>query len=484
MNKQIIRAFFCITLISGTAACKKDFLKVVPMGMLIAKNTDDYDKLMNSRDFYYYRTEASWVEPVLMGDEIAAEADYFQSGYVLQEQLFQWADNIYRMDDGEPLTLKLALQNMYTCNKVITEVMKSTGGTEEKKAALLAEAKATRAWLNFQFINYYAKPYLASTASSDPGFPIIDKADATVMEYSRASVQAVYDFIIKDLKDAIGALPVRVPAIRTRMSRPAAEGLLGKVYLFMGRYNDALPLLEAAFTDLKLSEQVTLYDYNLTFGPDGSFLPIDDFSGPNSPANNYNDLTEDIVTKFFAASVAYSGVVLAPSAAALFEPGDLRLKFYTTNNPDGSPNAYGRLRKYGTSYSRFGLQLSELYLLRAECKARLNDLPGATDDLEILRRHRMPVNDAPVPGNVAGDQAALIKFIIDERTREFAMEGYRWFDMRRLSIDPLFAGRPITHTIFKSDNSTTVYTLKQPERLVLRFAPFIMNANPNMPNNP
>jgi len=483
MKKQIILTACFIAVLNGLFSCKKAFLEVVPMGKIVAKTTDDYDKLMNSRDFYYYRTEAGWVEPVLMGDEVAAEANYFGSEYI-QQQLFKWAGNIYRLDDGEPLTMKLMLKNMYTCNKIIAEVMASEGGSEDRKTVLQAEAKATRAWLHFQFINYYAKPYFAATASSDPGFPVIDKASTTDEQYARASVQEVYDFIIKDLKDAVAVLPVQVPAMRTRMCRPAAEGLLGKVYLFMGRYHDALPLLNDAFTNLESSGRVTLYDYNKTFGPGGSFLPVDEYNGPHSPFNNYNDLTEDICTKFFAASVAYSGVVLAPSAQELFSPGDLRLNFYTNRNPDGSPNASGRIRKYGTNYSRFGLQLAELYLMRAECRARLGDLQGAKTDLEILRRHRMPVGEAVVPNEIAGDQAALIPFIIEERVREFAMEGHRWFDMRRLSVDPLFAGKVITHTVYNSDNSTTVYTLKQPERLVLRFAPYIMSANPGMPDNP
>ena len=65
------------------------------------------------------------------------------------------------------------------------------------------EAMAGRAWTYFLLINYYGKPYSAATAATDPGFPIIQVADVTTTTFTRASVQEVYDFIIKDLTTAI-----------------------------------------------------------------------------------------------------------------------------------------------------------------------------------------------------------------------------------------------------------------------------------------
>ena len=111
-------------------------------------------------------------------------------------------------------------------------------------------------------------------------------------------------------------------------------------------------------------------------------------------------------------------------------------------------------------------------------------MSGAIADVETLRKNRMPVADAPVPVDTAGNQTNLIKFIIDERIREFALEGYRWYDMRRLSVDPLFAGMNFTHTLYNANGTTTVFTLKQPSRLVLMFPRNVADANPEMQNNP
>jgi hypothetical protein len=491
MNNHIKNIFFIAAGLTLFASCKKSFLEVVPLGSQTAVTFNDYDQLMNSPDFYDYEGGKGWAAPVLMGDDVALEGPYVNQGTIQMLRLFQWSDTIYNVTDQEPGDLASQLANMYTVNKIINEVENTPDGTDGQKAALRAEAMATRAWLNFQLINFYAKPYLSSTASTDLGFPIITAADITTAKFSRGAVQDMYDFIIKDLTAAIAILPVK-PVIQTRMSKSAAEGLLGKVYLFMGRYTDALTQLTASLSDVTASGAASLYDYNVTLGPGGAFLPINSYNGPNSPGNNRGDLYEAIVSKIFYNGprngnvLGNNGLVITPQVAALYGPTDWRLAFYTPENPDGSPNPGGRLRKYGITYSRFGLQLSELYLLSAEAKARTGDLPGAIADVETLRKNRMPVADASVPAPIAGSQTALIKFIIDERTREFAAEGYRWFDMRRLSVDPLFSGQVFTHTQYNDDasNSTAIYALRQPDRLVLQLPYTITQANPDMPNNP
>ena len=259
----------------------------------------------------------------------------------------------------------------------------------------------------------------------------------------------------------------------------------------MGKYTEALPYLNAAFADLQsISDGPRLYDYNVEFSDGGSFLPIDSYAGPNSPGNNRNDLTESVLSKVCYNTYAgngpgINGSTLSAETVALYLSSDLRLNLYSPTYQYGDANPYGRLRKYATQYTRFGLELSELYLLRAECKARLNDLSGAIDDVEMLRNNRMPVADAAVPSNIAGNQTALIKFILEERIREFANEGYRWFDMRRLSVDTnteLAATVKKMHTAFDNSNVPITYNLR-PERLTLQFPQRYMNDNPGMQNN-
>ena len=487
MKKNIYKIVWVFLLSGVVFSCKKDFLNVVPKGTLVPTTTSDYDLLMNSTKFYQY---PNGFPTLLLGDDIVAEESEFN--YYITDvtasasQLFQYQGVFYKVGDV-PAEIQNYMTNMYVCNKIINEVMASTEGTDAQKKSLLAEARATRAWVNFQLINFYGKPYLASTAGTDLGFPIVETADVSQKSFSRGTVQGMYDFIIKDLTAAIPDLPVQ-SVIQTRMSKTAAQGILGKVYLFMGKNTEALTQFNAAFAGMAASTRpAVLYDYNVTLAPGGSFLPVS-FFGPNYPGNNLADMTESILAKtsnagdYTGQGFANTGLELNPETQALFGPSDLRLQLYANYFEDGSPVPGGRIRKYAVQYTWLGLQLSDLYLLRAEARARTNDLTGARGDVEYLRKHRMPVADAAVPSATASDQAALIKFIIEEREREFAQEGYRWFDMRRLSVDPIFTGVTYTHTMYTIAGGTQTYPMP-PARMVMQLPPNVMAANPNFVNN-
>lgn len=118
--------------------------------------------------------------------------------------------------------------------------------------------------------------------------------------------------------------------------------------------------------------------------------------------------------------------------------------------------------------------LPDLYLMLAECKARTGDETGAREDLLTLREKRMPASEAGVPAEV-NTKDKLIRFVIDERKREYMMTGMRWFDMRRLWNDPLFQQdkAACTHT-----NGIEVFPLTE-ERLTYKIPPRVMEFNGN-----
>jgi hypothetical protein len=444
---------------------------------VIAVNYKDYELLLNNTNLLNVGTDAQ----LMLGGEVTAEEPYYSALTLREQRLFSWSDQVYQPDEESPETSG-PLYSIYTYNKIINEVMDVADGTAAQKKMVHAEALAGRAWTYFLLINYYGKPYQASTAATDPGFPIITSADITGNKFSRASVQQVYDFITDDLKKAIPDVSPQV-FHRLRMSRPAAAALLGKVYVFMHRYDEALPLLESALQGLSSAQAaVQLYDYNETFAPDGIFMPISMF-GPNYPVTADNE--EALYLRQFSNfHVLFNTLQVNSATMALYAPSDLRLLLYSnTPFPTGAPFQAGAYRRTAPSIVPFGVVIPEIYLLIAECRARLNDLEGAVNILEEFRRHRMPPADAAVPAAVASDPMKLLQFVMDERLREFAGLGFHWFDMRRLSVDPLFSHPAYTHTLRQPDGTITTYTL-QPARLVLKIPPKILLANPGMEDNP
>jgi len=466
-------------LLLSTASCTKDFLEIAPKGKLIAQKISDYDLLLNNSNLL--NTGGANAQ-VFLGDEIAAAEQYLSVDEPRTQRLFKWEPVIYESNENAPEIASMVSQ-LYTYNKIINEVMDASGGTEQQKKSIRAEAQAGRAWVNFMLINYFGKPYNTATSATDAGFPIIDKADVTETQFARATVAEVYDLIVEDLLEAIPNLPQQT-TYRIRMSKVAGESLLGKVYVFMGKYSDALPLFNNALSGIQNSAiPVNLVNYNEAFAEGGLFMPINPTFGPSTPVINNNP--ETIYARQFSNFwVLSSTLVISPATVSLFNQSDLRLKFYSTMPfPFGDEYPSGTRRRVGPLTTSYGVVLPEVILLRAECRARLNDLTGCAQDLENLRRNRMPAEDAIVPSSISGQKQTLLQFVMDERIREYACQGIRWYDMRRLSVDPLFSSLQFKHLVYGENGS--VQELPMPaERLVLKIPPKILAENPGMQDNP
>jgi hypothetical protein len=478
-----IKSILFLVMMLGFVSCEEEFLEVTPKGRLILETTADYDLALTNLNFinidYGFGISAS---QVIMGDEIVAYKPYFDGTTLRHQRFFRYEGDVYQPDE-DALEMGSLMTNIYAYNAIINGVLNSTEGTDQQKRSLQAEAMSGRAWTYFLLIQYYGKPYNPSTAASDAGYPIVTDADVTLSEFKRGTVQQVYDFIIKDLTEAIPSLPSESTS-RVRMTKAAAEGILGKIYVFMGSFNEALPHLNASIAGLSSgSIPLGLHNYNDTFAPDGEFQPITIF-GPTYPILP-ND-KEIVFGKQFVNSNTFfnNEFVLSPNASALFGSSDLRLNFYSPSAFFAENYPAGMLRRVSPSNTQIGVIVPDLYLLRAECKARLNDLAGAVSDVETLRKNRMPVTDMAVPSAVAGNQQSLVRFILEERIREFAVQGYRWFDMRRLSVDPIYRQTiNFNHVLYDADGTVIeTYPLEE-DRFVLKFPQKVINQNPGMENN-
>lgn len=481
-----IAALAILTLCFG--ACKKDFLEVVPKGVAIATKTTDYERLLNDRNL----NTLGWVSQIVMSDELAGFAPLYSPGLgiltINDQKAFEYQDDIYLPTENTSELSQLEKQ-LYTYNKVINEVMDSKEGNDIQKKGLRAEALAGRAWVHFMLVNYYGKPYNATTAASDQGVPLVKVADVTQTIFTRASVQEAYDLIIADLNEAIPDLPGQIIS-RNRMSKAAAEAILGKVYVYMQQFDKALPLFTSSIANLSgASIQIGLYDFNGAFNAGGAFFPGNPFTGPNR--TNMQIDKEVLYLKTFANLYSYimSGIPVSKQTAELYTAADLRLNFFTASPfpPTGVNYPNKMMRCYG-KYGNMGVNVPDIYLLKAECESRTGNLGGAVADLVAFRKTRMDINvanAADVPANIASDKVALTKYILEERIREFATTGERWWDMRRLSVDDTYKSTVgMVHYVY-DETGTMIksYPLK-PERLTFRFPQYIMNANPDLGQNP
>lgn len=114
-----------------------------------------------------------------------------------------------------------------------------------------------------------------------------------------------------------------------------------------------------------------------------------------------------------------------------------------------------------------GIAVDELYLIRAECLARLNRVSEAMDDLNTLLKSRWK-NSVTYPMMVASDAKDAIDKILSERRKELLMRGLRWIDIKRLNKDGfnIIPTRLINKVIIQLKSDDRFYALPLPEDII------------------
>lgn len=500
--KKLNCSFFSISVLLAVTAlgvsCSDNFLNVKPKGQTIASHISDYNNLLEHSELTQLTSPNMFLNTWhILGDDVSGLEPHYSSPQRFgapdsrNHRLFGWASDVYRPDEDTE-EINGFYKRIYTVNKIIEEVMDAEGGSAGQKLQYRAEALAHRAFAYFNLVNFFGLPYQAGTADTDPGVPLILEGDFTQADFRRATVQETYARILQDLAEAIPHLPLQQNT-SNRYSKAAAEMLMGKVYLFMGRAADALPYLEQSLSNLPsrftVSGVVGLIDYNnatVSAAPIGYVFRTPEVGSTASQGHGYPETLKGEL----GAGILWLGnsapLIISPKTYALFEPDDRRKLLYSNTYspvaPGPSPTLPPGLYRSRAGFigSSIGMQLPELYLLIAEARARTGDLPGAKSALITLREKRMP---AATAAQLPDGREALIRFVIEERQRELATLGFRWFDMRRLSVDPLFSGETYTHTVYDADGSIKKSYTLDPERFALRFSEKLVLQSPNLVNN-
>src|SRR4051794_30453196 len=93
LNKYIL-ILTVLPLALSEVSCKKEFLEIQPKGYAIAKNTSDYEQLMNATYLATTFTAAGY-----LGDDMAAQQQYYDAALLRMQRLFQFADTVYQPDE-------------------------------------------------------------------------------------------------------------------------------------------------------------------------------------------------------------------------------------------------------------------------------------------------------------------------------------------------------------------------------------------------
>ena len=479
MKKIIYSLFVLLTL---TIVSCDNYIDITPKGAVTVDSAQQYYELIASPMRAYY--PSSFI--LLSDDQWAKESEIL--GYESTS-----ADGInFTFNENADRTIlpdNNLYENMYSLilrsNLVIDNIDKSQG-SQELKTLAKAEARTFRAFDHFLAVNTFAKAYNPETAANDGGVCIMDHYDLEATP-KKSSVADVYNFIINELEQAVPLLQEK-PVNIYHPNRAFGYALLAKVYLF---HRDWAKAQEAAEQSLKLNSQ--LADYNL----------INDAGGTARYKNFAKDGNPEVLSYHWMAGwggseqvCMYHYGMISPELKSLFEANDLRYSLFLRDTgtsiaswfDTGSGAAIWtpvitNLDRF--TYMSVGLRTAEVYLIMAEALARQNNLTEAANYVSQLRDKRIKGGNGHI--DAPATQVEMVKLIITERRKELLYGFNRFFDLKRLNIEPDYQ-KTITRVFpvlnISESHPQQTYTLKPDSRLyVIPFPHSARDKNPNLTLN-
>ena len=320
------------------------------------------------------------------------------------------------------------------------------------KAQILAEARFLRAYYNFELVKWFGpipiKPEARFALGDETSLP-------------RAPVDEVYALIESDLTAAIADLAEQAPQVG-RVSKGAAQALLGKAYLYQADYSSAATVLQQVIDggNYRLSDDCAgIFEPGGENGV-GSLFEVQ-YSDAEGAGFACLQCSEGNIAVGFNGIRNYSGPVFdggfsfnVPTQEAYdaFEPGDARRDVAIL---DIAAWAEETGASYGTGYEHTGyfnrkylarkgdtnigdqnltnpnnyraIRYADVLLMAAEALNATGNDARAREYLNLVRRRAFGDEDHDI--SASGD--ALRDFILAERRLEFIGEGHRFFDLVR-----------------------------------------------------
>ncbi|WP_442265891.1 RagB/SusD family nutrient uptake outer membrane protein [Tenacibaculum sp. ZS6-P6] len=470
MKKIIfVLAFICL----GIIACSEDFTNNPP------ENVQDLDTffleesnveqavigIYDLMQFNYARDwHSAFLVKLLPGDD--ANAAGGNSGDQQRLQDIDDYTNVSTSNSSIQSIWDLYYRTIALSNLVIQNLDGSSLSNKDRAAA---EAKFFRAWCYFEL----------TTMFGDVPLRLQLPQGAEDFGLGKSPRSEIYAQIKADLTDAIQFLPSKSAVSDVfRVSKGAAEALMGKVLVFEGNYNQAIPFFESVINDPSHDLEATPADVwsvdnefgqesllelgyisttgrdwgNIAWGGrnesnlhiqlmgprgDGIFdvnsIGLLNGWGFNLPTNKLAmafDTSGDVVRKRAtlmteAELIAAGGAVDAGSATGgvIWDyEGAIRLK-YATKSEDTSSGGVRELN-YTTNFRLF--RYAEVLLLAAEAYNQAGNDPAARTELNKIRQRAGLADIDP-----ATSGSSLFDAIVNEKFLELAHEGQRFWDLVR-----------------------------------------------------
>ncbi len=421
-----------------------NFLDIQPVGKVIPQTgkefrgllTEAYNSIPDNRGLTTFRTDE-----MVMNSAISSTPDI--------DAFF----DIWTWNDINPAqgTFSFGWRNYYytlfIANYVIENQEKITEATPIEIEQMVGEAYMLRAYCHFLLANLYGEPYnKAADVTTSKAVPLKLSSDVEEIPF-RDTLDKIYGSILSDLGQADSYMNIENWDLgyNYRFNKLSVDALRSRVLLYMGEWSESLIA----------SQKV------LEVKPELSNMSVE-------LPNHYTSVESIVALEEAMTSNYINAGGVDRNFYRMYGSGDLRSSAYFTVVTASNI----RLQKGGSIQFRCTFRTAEVYLNAAEAAANIGSLEEARSYLLALAKMRYTEsaynNKATDVGSMTQD--ALLAEIYDERARELAFEGHRWFDLRRTT-------QPRIEKAYGQES----YELEENDpRYTLRIPTEAIEANPNL----
>ncbi len=441
--------FLIIVLILNLTSCdESDFLDKQPYDKITIDNLivdySTFETAVNGvynifQQTYYYNSYYT-ILPDLMSDNV------LNNNYFVFSDIDKYET---KADDKYAARIWSKMASLIAQSSIVIRQAEDFdfGSKQEDANKLIGQLYITRGLAYFDMQRLFAQPYNYTSDASHPGIPIIneDIIGIEIQNPPRNTTKEVYAKIIDDFNKGIDIIGDDNTSVYY-INKNSAKALLSRIYLYMEDWDKANSLADEVIN----SSNYTLIpnsDYILSWSQDFTTESI--FSIVNLPTD-YSRFSS--VTYYYG----YKRFLATDDLFDSFDDNDVRKNLISDN----------KVLKYTSSTFDDNIpviRLSELYLIKAEALAELNDDEGAREALNIIHHRAIP--DAP-DYTESGD--VLKDIISEERRKELMFEGHRLFDLTRKKKDFIKYSTSLSTPInITYPNNFTILPIQQSDNLHL-----------------
>ena len=407
--------FYLIVIVFSGFGCE-GFLDEKPsMDLVVPSTVQDLRGLMDNQS--YQMNNSPGLQLIGTDDVWTTTEGLLGYNSVETQNAYVWNEIIF--EGPNSADWEVAYRQIFYAN-VVLDLSDNIKGSTPEEVAELREVKGTALFLRgralFDLMEIFAAPY---SKGDEAGLGVVVRTVPTITEkQSRSSSKKCYEQILTDLEAAIDLLP-STSLFPTRPTKAAAHGMLARVNLVIGNYDEAFQnaseVLEADLTLMAYAGMDTLRTYS-----------FDQF--------NQEVIYHSVMTlqSFHSSNLTYIDSLLVDS----YQEGDLRKQLFFRGSGLEGYNFKGSYAGDNNLFS--GIALNEIYLILAESSVRLNRVEEGIGYLNKLLESRFDPGLYEDISNSLSQKEAL-ETILVERRKELVFRGRRWSDLRRLNSEPMFA---------------------------------------------